>query len=103
MSFQPNTTPTESVYTYYNQYKYIRTNAEENTFSTDFLKLKEARLDYTLPQRIVRKQKVIKGVQVGVYATNLFCITDFPQYDPEAGTMIGKISTMVSKVGSLPT
>ncbi len=102
VSFQPNTTPTESVYTYYNQYKYIRTNAEENTFSTDFLKLKEARLDYTLPQRIVRRQKVIKGVQVGVYATNLFCITDFPQYDPEAGTMIGTNIYNGIEAGSLP-
>lgn len=102
VSYQPNTTPTESVYTYYNQYKFIRTNAEENTFSTDYLKLKEARLDYTLPKRICRKQKVIQSAQIGVYATNVFCISKFPQYDPEAGTMIGTNIYNGIEAGSLP-
>lgn len=102
VSYQPNTTVTESVYTYYNQYKFIRTNAEENTFSTDYLKLKEARLDYTLPKRICRKQKVIQGAQIGVYATNVFCISKFPQYDPEAGTMIGTNIYNGIEAGSLP-
>lgn len=101
-TYQPNQTITESVYTYYNQYKFIRTNAEENTFSTDFLKLKEARLDYTLPQKICRKLRVLQGAQFGIYATNIFCITDFPQYDPEAGTMIGTNIYNGIEAGSLP-
>ena len=62
---------------------------EENTFKTDFLKLKEARLDYNLPARICRKTKVLQVASLGVYATNIFCITPFPQYDPEAGTLVG--------------
>lgn len=89
ISYQLNRTITSSVEEYYNKYVYHPKNVEENTFKTDFLKLKEARLDYNLPARICRKTKVLQGASLGVYATNIFCITHFPQYDPEAGTLVG--------------
>src|SRR3712207_7460107 len=46
-----NNTVFASAQTYYNTYVWNRDNGEENTFSTSYLKLKEVRLDYTLPAR----------------------------------------------------
>ena len=89
VSYKKNTTVTENVSTYYSSYKYIRDNVEENTFKTDFLKLKEARLDDSVPSKWIKKTKVFKGASLGVWATNIFCITSFPQYDPETGAMNG--------------
>lgn len=78
-----------SAQTYYNTYVWNRDNCEENTFSTSFLKLKEVRLDYTLPKKVCRRTKFLDTASFGVYATNLFCLTDFPQYDPETAMVNG--------------
>ncbi len=102
ISYQPNTTVTESINKYYTSYVWPRDNAEENTFKTDFLKFKEVRLDYNLPTRLCRRTKVIQGLSVGVYATNIFCITSFPQYDPEAGAMVGTNIYSGIEAGGLP-
>lgn len=102
VSYKPNTTITESINKYYNGYVYPRDNAEENIFKTDFLKLKEVRLDYNLPARICRKSKVLQGASLGVYATNVFCITPFPLYDPECGAMVGTNIYSGIEAGALP-
>ncbi len=88
ITYVKNNTITENVYTYYQSYKWVRDNGVDNSFSTDFLKLKEIRLDYQLPKKLVAKTRVLSGVSVGFFATNLFCITDWPQYDPEAAGLI---------------
>ncbi len=102
VTYQLNRTITSSVEDYYNKYKWHPKNVEENTFKTDFLKLKEIRLDYNLPARICRKTKVIQGLSVGAYATNIFCITQFPQYDPEAGTLVGTNVINGIEAGAFP-
>lgn len=89
ITYQKNTTVTENINTYYSSYKWNRDNVEENTFKTDFLKCKEVRLDYALPKSICAKTKVLQGASFGVYATNLFCITSFPAFDPEGGSLNG--------------
>lgn len=88
-TYRPNNTITLDIVDYYNTYVWARENAENNVFDTSFLKLKELRLDYRLPERICRKTGFLRGVSVGVYATNLFCWTSFPFYDPEAGATVG--------------
>ena len=88
ISYQRNSTITENVFTYYQSYKYVRDNGRENTFSTDFLKLKELRLDYQLPKSLVTKSRFLQGASIGFFATNLFCITDWPQFDPEAAGLV---------------
>ena len=88
VTYKKNTTITENVYTYYQTYKWNRDNARTNTFSTDFLKLKELRLDYQLPANLVKKTRFLQGASIGFFATNLFCITDWPQYDPEAASLV---------------
>lgn len=84
-SYSKNTTIVPNIETYYNAYVWNRNNTEENTFSTSFLKFKELRLDYRLSPRLLRALPAVRELSLGVYATNLFCLTDFPQYDPEAG------------------
>lgn len=101
--YQKNTTVTEAINDYYSQSKYVRTNAEENTFSTSFLKLKELRLDYSLPKRLCNRSKVFRNVSVGVYATNVFCVTQWPQFDPEeAGSLNGTDVYRGTEAGSMP-
>lgn len=78
-----NKTVFASAQNYYNTYVWNRNNCEENTFSTSFLKLKEVRLEYSLPKALCQRTKFLTSASLGVYATNLFCLTDFPQYDPE--------------------
>jgi TonB-linked SusC/RagA family outer membrane protein len=84
---QVNNTVTENVYTYYQSYALYRYNMEAHTYDTSFLKFKEARLDYSIPQKAIEKTKVLQGISLGVFATNLFCLSKWPQYDPEGGVM----------------
>lgn len=101
--YQKNTTVTESVNDYYALSKYVRTNAEENTFSTSFLKLKELRLDYSLPKRLCNRSKVLRNASIGIYATNVFCATQWPQFDPEeAGSLNGTDVYRGTEAGSMP-
>jgi hypothetical protein len=37
----------------------------------------------------VKKIGFLQGASIGVYATNIFCLTEFPQYDPEVGMLRG--------------
>lgn len=99
LSYNKNTTVTENVQTYYNAYIWNRNNTEMNTFSTDFLKLRELRLDYQLPKRILEKTGVFQDMSFGVFATNVFSWTDFPQYDPETGMLNG--SNIMSGIESM--
>lgn len=87
--YKKNTTITQNIETYYNMYMWNRNNTEANTFSTSFLKLKEVRLDYAFSPELLKKTRFLQGASVGAYATNLFCITKFPQYDPEMGMLNG--------------
>lgn len=89
VSYQKNNTAVSSIVTYYNKYVWVRDNTEENTFSTDFFKCKEIRLDYTVPRSALSKLKFLKNAHIGAWVTNVFCITKFPQYDPETGMLNG--------------
>jgi hypothetical protein len=89
VGYTENTTVTNSIQTYYNANVWVRDNTMNNTFDTSFLKLKEVRLDYNVPAKLLRKTGFLQKAGVGVFATNLFCLTDFPQYDPETGMLNG--------------
>jgi len=88
-TYTKNTNVTSNIQTYYNTYVWNRNNTEENTFSTSFLKMTEARLDYKIPSQLCQRSRLVQSASVGVFATNIFCITDFPQYDPETGMLNG--------------
>ncbi|MBQ7268774.1 MAG: SusC/RagA family TonB-linked outer membrane protein [Bacteroidales bacterium] len=77
-----------SIATYYHN-KYEQTNGEANFVSTQFLKLREVRLEYSLPRKLLAKTKVLSGASFSVYANNVWCWSEFPGFDPEGVTMRG--------------
>ncbi len=77
-------------------------NAEGSTFSTDFIKFREARLDYTLSPRLTKKLR-LQRLNVGVYGRNLFMWTDWPAFDPEFGTLSGTDIVQGFEIGQFPS
>ncbi len=86
---QVNNTITSNIYTYYQGIALDRYNGEAHTYNTSFLKFKEARLEYNLPESICSKIGFVQGVNVAVFATNIFSLDKWPQFDPEGGMMQG--------------
>jgi TonB-linked SusC/RagA family outer membrane protein len=70
---------------YYELY-YSANNAETNTFDCSYLKLREARVEFNLPQRWFTKLH-IKQSSIALYGRDLFNITKFPGFDPEGGNL----------------
>lgn len=83
--YVPNTTLATNIQAYYDAH-FNRDNVEANTFSTDFIKLREVRFDYTIAKKLVSKLKLQKA-NIGVYGRDLFVISNWPAYDPEFGTL----------------
>lgn len=77
-----------SIQTYY-QAKYERECIEANFVSTSFLKLREVRLEYSFPKKLLAKSKAIQNLSVAVFGNNLYCWSKFPGFDPEAVSMRG--------------
>lgn len=86
-SFRPNDVLTFDIDEYYRSHMGTN-NAEGSTFSTDFLKLREARFDYTLSPSLVQKLGIQKAT-IGIYGRNLFIWSPWPIFDPEFGTLSG--------------
>ncbi len=97
----PNTKVATNIDEYYRSHWGID-NAEGSTFSTDFIKFREARLDYTLNKKLVQKIGLQK-VTVGIYGRNLFIWTPWPIFDPEFGTMAGSDIVTGFEVGQFPS
>lgn len=101
-TYSKNTKITTDVVDYYNNVIWNRNNVEENTHSTSFLKLKECRIDYNLPKKVCHRIGFIQSASLGVSATNLFCITDWPQYDPEVASFGGGSLNRGVETGAYP-
>lgn len=80
--------PRSEISEYYHS-AYSNTNAEANFVSTQFLKLREARIEYSFPKKLLAKTKVVRGLSVAVYGNNLVCWSKFPGWDPEGVSMRG--------------
>lgn len=80
--------PREEISEYYHS-AYSNTNAEANFVSTQFLKLREVRLEYAFPKKLLAKTKVIQGLSFALYGNNLVCWSKFPGWDPEGVSMRG--------------
>ncbi len=90
-----------SLESYYKEY-YRIANVETNSFKSDYLKLRELRLDYTFPKKWL-DGTFIANASLGVYGRNLLCITDYPLFDPETASLSGKSFVNGVEVGSLPS
>jgi TonB-linked SusC/RagA family outer membrane protein len=84
-SYSPNTVVATNISAYYKAH-FNRDNVESNTFSTDFIKFREARFDYTISPKVLQRLK-LKRASIGIYGRDLFQFTKWPGFDPEFGTL----------------
>ena len=101
-TFTKNTTVTTNLVDYWSSCVWHRNNVESNTFDTSFLKLKELRLEYSLPKKVISKTKALQGLSLAFFTTNVFCITKWPQFDPEVASISGASLYGGVETGSFP-
>lgn len=77
-------------------------NAEGSTFSTDFIKFREARLDFTLAPGLTKKLGLQRAT-LGVYGRDLFIWSPWPMFDPEFGTLSGTDIVRGFETGQFPS
>lgn len=77
-------------------------NAEGSTFSTDFIKFREARIDFTLNPRLIKKLRLQKAT-IGLYGRDLFIWSPWPMFDPEFGTLSGTDIVRGFETGQFPS
>ena len=86
---------------YFTDY-YRRGNVEANSFDASFIKLREARLEYSLPKSVLGKS-FLSQVTFALYGRDLFMITDFPVFDPETAALNGSTLLPGVEIGQLPS
>ncbi|TZF83800.1 hypothetical protein FW774_10055 [Pedobacter sp. BS3] len=99
-TFRKNDVPATEIWTYYTEH-FIPDNVEANIFSTDFIKFREARLDYTFAAKFLKKLKLQKAA-IGIYGRDLFIISNWPSFDPEFGTINNGLIQSGFEVGQFP-
>jgi TonB-linked SusC/RagA family outer membrane protein len=100
-SYRPNDVIASDIDGYYRSH-YGIDNAEGNTFSTDFIKFREARFDYTLNPSFVKRIGLQKAT-VGVYGRDLFIWSSWPIFDPEFGTLSGSDIVQGFEIAQFPS
>ncbi len=100
-TFSPNTTITRDITTFYN-FTMGTANAEGATYKTDFIKFREARLDYALPKSVLAPLKLSRA-SIGIYGRNLLIWSTWPMFDPEFGTLAGTDIIQGFEVGQFPS
>ncbi|TZF92332.1 SusC/RagA family TonB-linked outer membrane protein [Chryseobacterium panacisoli] len=99
-SFSPNIKGV-LVSSYYGDY-YRRANVETNSFSTDFIKLRDARIAYSFPKETI-KSIGLDDLTIAIFGKNLWMWTKFPLFDPEVATLDNATITPGVEMGQLPT
>ncbi|MCF3110565.1 SusC/RagA family TonB-linked outer membrane protein [Niabella sp. CC-SYL272] len=77
-------------------------NAEGSTFSTDFIKFREASINYAFKPRLL-KRIGLSSAQIGIYGRDLFIWSPWPVFDPEFGTLSGSDIVTGFEVGQFPS
>ena len=77
-------------------------NVENNSFDASFLKVREVRVEYALPQQLLNRTPFERAT-VALYGRNLYMWTKFPLFDPEAAALNGGTITPGVETGQLPT
>lgn len=86
---------------YYVEY-YRRANVESNSFDASYLKLREARIEYSIPA-VKLKNSFVKGASFALYGRDLFMLTSFPMFDPETAALNGSTLLPGVEMGQLPS
>src|SRR5690606_601406 len=97
----PNTTIATDIDEYYRSHFGID-NAEGSTFSTDFIKFREARFDYTLQPTLI-KRLGLQRATIGIYGRDLYIWSKWPAFDPEFGTLSGTDIVRGFEIGQFPS
>lgn len=100
-SYRKNDVVATDIDQYY-QYSMGSYNAEGSTFSTDFLKFREANLSYNFKPRFLKKVG-LTSASIGVYGRDLFIWSPWPVFDPEFGTLSGSDVVRGFEVGQFPS
>lgn len=100
-TFSPNTTIATDITSFYNT-AMGTLNGEGATYKTDFIKFREARLDYTLPKSLLKSIKISRAT-IGVYGRNLVIWSTWPMFDPEFGTLSGTDIVQGFEIGQFPS
>ncbi|MES2651125.1 MAG: SusC/RagA family TonB-linked outer membrane protein [Bacteroidota bacterium] len=100
-TLSPNTAVATDVEGFYDSL-YGSQNAEGSVFRTDYLKFREANINYAFSTRIVSSLGLSR-LSIGVYGRNLFTWSPWPAFDPEFGTLAGSDITQGFETGQLPS
>ncbi len=100
-SYRKNDVTATNFESYYNSL-YGSDQAEGSVFRTDYLKFREANLNYVFKSSFVKKLNLNK-ISVGVYGRNLFIWSPWPAFDPEFGTLAGSDIVQGFETGQLPS
>ncbi len=100
-TFSPNQVIAENIWSYYTAHL-GKDNVEGTTYSTDFLKLREARLDYSLSAKQLERFGLTRAT-IGVFGRDLFMSTKWPIFDPEFGTLSGSDINKGFELGQFPS
>ncbi len=100
-SYSTNTIIAKDLTTFYNT-SMGTLNGEGATYKTDFIKFREARLDYKIPESFARSLSLSR-VSIGVYGRNLFIWSKWPLFDPEFGTLSGTDIVQGFEIGQFPS
>lgn len=99
-SYSPNK-KVVTVEAYYKE-QYRRANVETNSFDASYLKLREARVEYSFNKRLLRNTP-FQNLSLAVYGRNLAMWTKFPLFDPEAAALNGGSIVPGVEMGQLPS
>ena len=99
-TFSPNTTLVNARDFYYNHFN--RDNLEANTFSTNYIKLREVRIDYTFSPSFLKQYK-FQRANLGLYGRDLFVFTNWPAFDPEFGSLTSAGIQKGAEVAQFPS
>lgn len=87
--------------TYYISY-YKRENAENNIFDASFIKLREARLEYKCPAKLLKRTPFTQFT-LGIWGRDLACWSNFPGFDPEVATYQSGVMIPGAEMGVFPS
>ena len=99
--YKPNDVIAYDIDEYYRSHFGID-NAEGSVFRTDFIKFREARIDYTLGPKLTKKLRLQRAT-FGVYGRNLYIWSKWPMFDPEFGTLSGTDIVQGFEIGQFPS
>ncbi len=99
-TFAPNTTKAAAS-AYYDNYYQI-SNAETNIFDASFLKIREVRLEFNLPDNLLKRIGIQK-TSLAFFGRELFNFTNFPGFDPEGGNLNSGTLTPGVELTQFPT